>query len=158
MAGYPLTIIYLKSKSIMTDKTIKISKESVNKFNHDKNVVDMSYKELCENCPECPINNGADLNAQFMLESLFDSETYVKNKIGNSYIALGFINGIPVRCKYELGTNSLWVIAVLPKKECDYTSLDEILPKRLSDDEVFAKVTYFNSGYWYANFFYYPKD
>ena len=32
----------------MTNETIQSSKESVDKFNHDKNVVDMTMKELYE--------------------------------------------------------------------------------------------------------------
>ena len=80
----------------MTNETIHISKESMDTFNHDKNVVDMTMQELYERHLECPINNGADLNSDAMLENLFDDGQYVENRVNGKYVVLGFIDGIPV--------------------------------------------------------------
>ena len=93
----------------MENETIHISKESMDAFNHDKNVVDMTFKELFERHLECPINNGSDLNSDAMLDCLFDDGQYVENRVNGEYVALGFIDGVPARCEYELGSNFLYI-------------------------------------------------
>lgn len=103
----------------------------------------------------CPINNGADLKADDMLANLFDDGEYIENKVGDEYVALGFIGGVPARCNYIFGTSFLWVVALLKKKKCGYDSWKKILPKRLSDEQVYADLTYFSGGYWHVFFYYY---
>ena len=142
----------------MTNETIHISKESMDTFNHDKNVVDMTMQELFERHLECPINNGSDLNSDAMLDSLFDDGQYVENRAAGRYVALGFVDGIPVRCEYNLGLNCMTIHTLLSKKECSYSSLNVTLPERLSDNLYFSKITYCGSGVWIAYFFYRSAD
>ena len=142
----------------MANETIHISKESMNEFNHNKNVVDMTMQELIDRHLECPINNGSDLNTDAMFDDLFDYGQYVENRVNSKYIALGFIDGIPVRCEYYLGLNIMSFYTLLSKKECDYSSLNATLPERLSDDLYFSKVIYCGSGLWMAHFFYRSAD
>lgn len=142
----------------MENETIHISKEDMDAFNHDKNVVDMTIKELYERHLECPINNGADLNSDAMLENLFDDGQYVENRVNGKYVVLGFIDGIPVRCEYNLGLNCMTIHTLLSKKEFGYSSLHYTLPERLSDEQCFSKMTYCGSGVWMAHFFYRSAD
>ena len=142
----------------MENETIHISKESMDAFNHDKNVVDMTIKELYERHLECPINNGPDLNSDAMFDNLFDDGQYVENRAAGRYITLGFVDGIPVRCEYNLGLNCMTIHTLLSKKECSYSSLNVTLPERLSDDLYFSKITYCGSGVWMAHFFYRYAD
>lgn len=118
----------------MTDKIIKISKESLEQFNHDKNVVDAG------NRVECPINNGADLHADMLLESIFDDGEYVS---GPKQEALGYIKGMPFMAKYSLGSNIIELHPTLPfvlddKKAAKLT--DEISERANEDCEVEADV------------------
>ncbi len=142
----------------MTNETIQISRESVDKFNHDKNVVDMTIEELLERHLECPINNGSDLNSDAMLDSLFDDGQYVENRANGKYVALGFIDGVPARCQYELGDNFMFIFPILKKKECDYSSWVNIMPERLGDETIFAKVFNVGLGLHYVHFFYRSAD
>ena len=142
----------------MANETIHISKESMDAFNHDKNVVNMTIKELYERHLECPINNGADLNSDAMFDNLFDDGQYVENRVNGKYIALGFVDGIPVRCEYNLGLNCMTIHTLLSKNECGYSSLHYTLPERLSDEQYFSKMTYCGSGVWMAHFFYRSAD
>lgn len=141
----------------MENETIHISKESMDTFNHDKNVVDMTMQELFDRHLECPIYNGSYL-FYAIFGSLFADGQYVENRVNGKYIALGFIDGIPVRCEYNLGLNSMTVHALLGKKECSYSSLHHTLPDRLSDEQYFSKVTYCGSGIWIVHFFYRSAD
>lgn len=95
-----------------------------NKTNSNKNVdvTSLTYQELYERHLDCPINNGADLNSDALLDSLFDDGQYVENRVAGQYVALGFIDGVPARCEYELGYNSMWILPILKKKESDYSS------------------------------------
>ena len=141
----------------MENETIHISKESMDAFNHDKNVVDMTMQELYESHLECPIYNGSYL-FYAIFGSMFDDGQYVENRVNGKYIALGFVDGIPVRCEYNLGLNCMTIHTLLSKKECSYSSLNVTLPERLSDDLYFSKITYCGSGIWMAHFFYRSAD
>ena len=141
----------------MTNETIHISKESMDAFKHDKNVVDMTMQELYERHLEYPIYNGSYL-FYAIFGSLFDDGQYVENRVNGKYIALGFVDGIPVRCEYNLGLNCMTIHTLLSKKECSYSSLNVTLPERLSDDLYFSKITYCGSGVWMAHFFYRSAD
>lgn len=127
-----------------------------NKTNSNENVdvTSLTLKELYDRHLECPINNGADLNSDAMFDSLFDYDQYVENRVNGKYVVLGFIDGVPVRCEYELGLNLMTIHALLSKKECDYSSLHTTLPERLSDDLYFSKMSYCGRGAWIADFFY----
>ncbi len=142
----------------MENETIHISKESMDAFNHNKNVVHLSIKELYEMNLECPINNGSDLNSDAMLDSLFDDGQYVENRANGKYIALGFIGGVPARCQYELGNNFMQIFPILKKKESDYSSWKYIISDRLGDEEIFAKVFHIGGGIHHVWFFYRSAD
>ena len=131
-----------------------------NKTNSNENVdvTSLTLKELYDRHLGCPINNGADLNSDAMLENLFDDGQYVENRVNGKYVVLGFIDGIPVRCEYNLGLNCMTIHTLLSKKECSYSSLNVTLPERLSDDLYFSKITYCGSGVWMAHFFYRSAD
>lgn len=102
----------------------------------------------------CPINNGADLQSGEMLGNLFDEGQYIENKVYGKYVALGFIGGLPARCEYELGANYLRVIAL--HKNC--LLVDDILPERLADEQVFPKIYYLKDGNWTVYFYYRNAD
>lgn len=127
-----------------------------NKTNSNENVdvTSLTYQELYERHLDCPINNGADLNSDAMLDSLFDDGQYVENLANGKYVALGFIDGVPARCQYELGDNFMFIFPILKKKESDYGSWENILPDRLGDDTIFAKVSNVGCGIHYVHFFY----
>lgn len=127
-----------------------------NKTNSNENVdvTSLTLKELYDRHLECPINNGADLNSDAMFDNLFDYDQYVESRVNGRYVVLGFIDGVPVRCDYELGLNLMAIHALLSKKKCDYSSLNTTLPDRLSDDLYFSKISYCGRGAWMADFFY----
>lgn len=131
-----------------------------NKTNSNKNVdvFRLPYQELYERHLECPINNGADLNSDAMLDSLFDDGQYVENRVNSKYIALGFIDGVPARCEYELGSNCMWILPILSKKLSDYSSWGNALSDRLGDESIFAMVDYCGSGAYLVYFFYRSED
>lgn len=135
----------------MTDKTIKISKESLEQFSHDKNVVGITQEELVS----CPINNGADLNSDFMLDCLFDDGLYTEEH----FRALGFIRHYPFMVEYKLNDNfiSLQCLAYLNKEETD--TLTEEIKYRLSDEQVFPKVGTLpnNNSKWMFFMYYRPE-
>ena len=89
-----------------------------------------------------------------MFDNLFDYDQYVESRVNGRYVVLGFIDGVPVRCDYELGLNLMAIHALLSKKKCDYSSLNTALSDRLSDDLYFSKISYCGRGAWMADFFY----
>ena len=127
-----------------------------NKANSNENVdvTSLTYQELYERHLVCPINNGADLNSDTMLDSLFDDGQYVENRAAGRYVALGFIDGVPARCQYELGCNYMYILPILKKKECDYSSWENTISDRLGDDTIFANVEKYAGGLYYVDFFY----
>lgn len=111
--------------------TIKISKESMERFNHDKNVVGAT------NRVPCPINNGADLNSDAMLDNLFEFDDYVERQFGNHFVALGFIEDVPFKVEYDLFDNRLLLSCydyVEGKRK--FNILSEEIEKRLTDEQV----------------------
>lgn len=127
-----------------------------NKTNSNENVdvTSLTYQELYERHLDCPINNGADLNSDAMLDSLFDDGQYVENRANGKYVALGFIDGVPARCQYELGDNFMYIFPILKKRESDYGSWENIIPDRLGDETIFAKVFNCGCGIHFVHFFY----
>lgn len=135
----------------MTDKTIKISKESLEQFNHDKNVVGITQEDLVS----CPINNGADLNSDCMLDCLFDDGQYTEEH----FRALGFIRHYPFMVEYKLNGNfiSLQCLVYINKEETD--TLTEEIKDRLSDEQVFPKIDTLpnNNSKWISFMYYRPE-
>ena len=127
-----------------------------NKTNSNKNVdvTSLTYQELWDRHLDCPINNGADLNSDALLDSLFDDGQYVENRAAGRYVALGFIDGVPARCQYELGCNYMYIFPILKKKESDYSSWENTIPDRLGDEAIFANVEKYIGGLYYVDFFY----
>ena len=127
-----------------------------NKTNSNENVdvTNLTFQELFERHLDCPINNGAYLNSDALLESLFDDGQYVEYLVNGEYVALGFIDGVPARCQYELGCNYMYILPILKKKECDYSSWENTISDRLGDDTIFANVEKYAGGLYYVDFFY----
>lgn len=127
-----------------------------NKTNSNKNVdvTNLTFQELYERHLDCPINNGADLNSDALLDSLFDDGQYVENRVNGEYVALGFINGVPARCEYELGYNYMSIFSILKKKKSDYSSWENTISDRLGDDTIFANVEKYAGGLYCVYFFY----
>lgn len=137
--------------------TIKISKESMERFNHDKNVVGAT------NRVPCPINNGADLNSDAMLDNLFEFDDYVERQFGNHFVALGFIEDVPFKVEYDLFDNRLLLSC------CDYMKgkekfniLKDEIKERLTDEQVEPDITFYSDvdgkQYFGICHFYYNED
>lgn len=136
--------------------TIKISKESMEKFGYE-DVVDLPQMELRDLGLECPISSNAGLSPDIMLKKLFDSGRFVEGKVGDECVALGFIDGIPARCSFLQGLNRVWVIALLPKRECNHNPWKKILPQRSADGQVFTQVLYWGDGWYGISYYYRPE-
>lgn len=119
------------------DKTAKDSKEVQWRFDH--------RKELC------PINNGADLNSDAMLDALFDDGQYVEHQEGRSYKALGFISGYPMMVDYALGRASMTVTSYGDL----HFNLSTLIKERLNNDQTEVEVEE-NYGYATVWFYYTP--
>lgn len=109
---------------------------------------------------ECPVNNGADLNSDAMLENLFDDGEYVEHEErGNVHIALGFIDGQAVMAQYWLNTNKIDITVInkyylADNKESFYKTLKE----RLSDEQVEPELsTYVYVSTIRCRFYYKPE-
>lgn len=95
------------------DKTIKISKESMERFNHDKNVVGITQEELMEEhedeLVECPFNNQADLHSDAVFDFLFDNGDYLEHHepYQSTHWVVGYIGGLAVTGYWWYGMNSL---------------------------------------------------
>lgn len=95
----------------------------------------------------CPINNGADLNSGPMLENLFDDAAYVESKVGNTFVALGFIDNIPFRTEYWFGRNMLHITMVYGVKKSNWDDFINILTWRLTDEQVELEIIPFFTSY-----------
>lgn len=140
-------------------KTIKISKESMERFKRDKDVVG------AVNRVPCPINNGADKQSGEMLDWLFDEANYVENSTygscgDGSYTALGFIDNVPFKVHYKLGENTLRAFCLFNQLSI-YTeeTITETIKKRLTEVNVDAdcyahkdkcgKLVYVSAAFYY---------
>ena len=122
--------------------------------NENVDVTNLTFQELYERHLDCPINNGADLNSDVLLDSLFDDGQYVENRVNGEYVALGFIDGVPARCEYKLGSNFMYISPILKKEESDYSSWKNAIPERLGDETIFARGEKYAGGVYFVNFFY----
>lgn len=106
----------------------------------------------------CPINNGADLNSDAMLEALFDDGQYVERQEGKSYTALGFIDGHPMMVGYALGGASMTITS----EDIAPHFIESLIRERLSDEQVEAEVkhsytdAFYGCRYWKVMFYYTP--
>ena len=119
------------------DKTAKDAKEVQWRFDHRKE--------------PCPINNGADLNSDAMLEALFDDGQYIEHQEGRSYKVLGFISGYPMMVDYSLGRASMAVTSYLNP----HFNLSTLIKERLNNDQTEVEVEQ-NYGYATVRFYYTP--
>lgn len=133
--------------------TIKISKESMEKFAHDKNVVDV------RNATPCPINNGADLKADSMFDCLFDDGQYAESEPQtNHFEVLGFIDGAAIIADYWLKSSVLNIKTIHPITRGQIESYRTLLKIRLTDEQV-EPVIYANETMGeYTVFFYYKPE
>lgn len=139
----------------MENKTIKISKESMERFNHDKNVVGITQEELVS----CPINNGADLNSDCMLDVLFDDGEYVEYEVEtNHFEVLGFIDGAAIIAEYWLRNNILKIKTIHPTTRGLIESYRTLLKDRLTDEQVEPAIYANETIGEYVVHFYYNKE
>lgn len=117
----------------------------------------MTCKDLYDVGLECPINNGADIVSDFLLDELFDYHEYVERKIGHKHIVLGFIGVEPAKVEYEIDSNWLTIHSILPKEECDYDIWKKLIPERMPVD-VIPKVVEQGDGHVKYAFFHFPED
>ena len=126
------------------DKTAKDSKEVLLRFDRRK--------------VPCPINNGADLNSDAMLEALFDDGQYIEHQEGRSYKVLGFISGYPMMVDYALGGASMTITS----EDIAPHFIESLIMERLSDEQVEAEVkhsytdAFYGCRYWKVMFYYTP--
>lgn len=137
------------------DKTIKISKESLEQFNHDKIVVGITQEDLIS----CPINNGADLNSDCMLDILFDDGEYVEYEVeANHFEVLGFIDGTAIIAEYWLRNNILKIKTIHPTTRGLIESYRTLLKDRLTDEQVDPVIYANETTGEYVVHFYYNKE
>lgn len=109
----------------------------------------------------CPINNGADLKADDMLENLFDNDRYVKREdINHVHTALGFIRNIPFMAQYLSGDFYLRLTCLDKNKWVIYFDIiHSIIPERLTDEYVEPDIGYIvdpdKDKYYITCFFHY---
>lgn len=133
-------------------KTIHVSKESVERFKHDKDVVGAT------NRVPCPINNGADLNSDAMLDALFDDGQYVESEPQtNHFEVVGFIDGAAIIADYWLRSNTLSLKTIHPVTDGLRKSYETLLQTRLSDEQVEPVILAFDNGEYEVYFYYRPE-
>ena len=108
----------------------------------------------------CPINEGADLNSQFLMEALFDDMDYVERETKlHRHVAMGFIDGIPVIVTWHFGKSNILIHTARPTTMDDVVSFRKTLPERLTDEqvepEIFANEM---AGEWNVTFYYKDND
>lgn len=131
---------------------IKISKESLERFKHDKDVVG------ARNRVPCPINNQADLHSDAMLMCLFDNAEYVENEFLNDREAVGYVNGWAVVVKFTLGDNKLMLRPIHPLSYGMVETYRKLLPERLTDEQVEPEI---EANEWLGEYdirFYYNEE
>lgn len=136
--------------------TIKISKESMEKFNHQE-------RRRAQNRVPCPINNGADLNSDAMLENLFDEGECIEHGYSGHYISLGFIEDIPFKVEYDFRDNKLMLSCMdFMKGKEKFNILKEEIEKRLTDEEVEPDINFYTNldgkQYFAIALFYYTEE
>lgn len=154
----------------MSNKTIHISKESMERFNHDKNVVGITQKELMEDYEgelvECPFNDQADLCSDAVFDNLFDNaewrEQHEYGCFDATHYVVGFISEKPVVCFYWYNMNSMHIKYDFCMGENEQKDFEELLTARVSDDgQTFAKLKRVqntkNHKEWELNFYYTPE-
>ena len=137
------------------DKTIHISKENMEQFNHDKNMVGITQEGLVD----CPINNEAGLHSNSLLGALFDNGQYVVSEPQtNHFEALGFIDGAAIIANYWLRSSTLGIKTIHPTTRSLIESFRTLLKERLTDEQV-EPVIYANetAGEYDVHFYYKPK-
>lgn len=143
----------------MSNSSIKISKENLSKFNHDKNVVGITQEELVS----CPFNDQADLCTDAVFDNLFDNGEYIEHKdpLGSAHWVVGFIGEIPVTCYYWYDMNYL----VIKHDEILYgyrlEEFEKLLVNRTTDEQTFPKLKRTqdtkNHKVWELRFYYKPE-
>lgn len=109
----------------------------------------------------CPINNGADLKADNMLENLFDTDGYIKREdINHNHTVLGFIRDIPFIAQYLSGDHYLRLACLDKNKWIIYFNIiQSIIHERLTDEYVEPDISYIvdpdKDKYYVTCFFYY---
>ena len=103
----------------------------------------------------CPINNGADMHADDMLNLLFDDGEYVLRQKDGYGDAVGFIDGISACVTYWYRYSYI-VIDTTENIPIDlHFSFPETLKKRLEDDDVEVELTRcIEHKTWVAKFYY----
>lgn len=135
------------------EKTIHVSKESMERFKHDKDVVGATKRI------PCPINNGADLNSDAMLDALFDDGQYVESEPQtNHFEVVGFIDGAAIIADYWLRSNTLSLKTIHPITRGLIVSYRTMLHDRLSDEQVEPEIICNEMAGEYEVYFYYRPE
>ena len=106
----------------------------------------------------CPINEGADLNSQFLMEELFDDMDYVERETKlHHHVAMGFIDGVPVIVTWQFGKSNILIHTARPTTMDDVVSFRKTLPERLTDEQVEPEI-FANEMAGEGNVTFYYKD
>lgn len=108
----------------------------------------------------CPINEGADLNSQFLMEALFDDMDYVERETKlHHHVSMGFIDGMPVIVTWQFGKSIILIHTARPTTMDDVVSFRKTLPERLTDEQVEPEISANEmAGEWNVTFYYKDND
>lgn len=135
-------------------ETIKISEESLNEWNHNKNVVS-------DNRKRCPLD-GKNLDRDCIMEGVFDNGDYLRGgEWDNTFV--GYVDKFPAMVDCHNGSTSL-VLTVYDCLKCVVDTITERLSHLCDEDEGFSvEVDYKGYGRsahgsknaeWICRFFY----
>ena len=127
------------------DKTVKDADEVQQRFDHRKE--------------PCPINNGADLNSDAMLEALFDDGQYLEQQNGRLYKALGFICEHPMLVRYSLGQSVIDIERFDQSHIWNHEQVEKEIDSRLRCEDIEVELHYHGDSWcqsWRVHFYYTP--
>jgi len=127
------------------DKTVKDAKEVQWRFDHRKE--------------PCPINNGADLISDAMLEALFDDGQYIEHQEGRSYKVLGFICEHPMLVRYSLGQSVIDIERLDKSHIWNHEQVEKEIDSRLRCEDIEVELHYHGDSWcqlWRVHFYYTP--
>lgn len=144
---------------------IIISKESLNRFNLEKNVESIKQEELAKPNAKCPIDDGANLCSDELLKALFNTDRYAEpedEQNGRSeHVVLGYVLDVPVIVTYWQNRNMLDIDTVFKTKvylESPH-AIDAEITQRITDglegtDIRFDKAVNGRKNEWHFYFYY----
>lgn len=101
---------------------------------------------------KAPINNGADICEDALMDNLFDYSSYVEGEKENAHSFMGFINGVPCIVKVVFGTANM---IIKPCTSFEIRKFNEHLVKNLNDETIKADIHYYmNTNQYFVTFIY----